>query len=134
MAEALSIDVGCFFRESTDVRARPFIFPATAARTFKLANLPKGSALAQSFINAGIKTKSVPYLIEVPGKTTLPGHFFIHKGEEFGYVLNGELQVKIGNTVQNVIAGDVVYLITDTPQQWKNKHREAARLIWLLIK
>ncbi len=134
MAEALSIDVGCFFRESTDVRARPFIFPATAARTFKLANLPKGSALAQSFINAGIKTKSVPYLIEVPGKTTLPGHFFIHKGEEFGYVLNGELQVKIGNTVQNVIAGDVVYLTTDTPQQWKNKHREAARLIWLLIK
>jgi transcriptional regulator with XRE-family HTH domain len=134
MAEALSVDVGNFFKEPLDTQTRPCIFPAVEARIVKLANLPSDSVSARSLIGAGVATKSEPYLLEVSGKTTLPGHFFIHKGDEFGYMLKGDLQLKIGRTTQNVTAGDVLYLTTETPVQWKNQSRETARLIWLLIK
>ena len=78
--------------------------------------------------------RSEPFLIEIPGKTNLSGHFFNHKGDEFGYVLNGELQVRIGTDFQKVTAGDVVYLTTELPVQWKNTKSKSAQLIWLLIK
>ena len=65
---------------------------------------------------------------------TLPFHFFVHKGEEFGYVLAGELQVKIGSSLKKLKAGDVVYLTTDIPAQWKNAGTNTARMIWVKIK
>ncbi|MGD9186280.1 MAG: cupin domain-containing protein, partial [Desulfobacterales bacterium] len=75
-----------------------------------------------------------PYLIEIPARTTLPFHFFVHKGEEFGYVLAGDLQIKIGSSLKKMTAGDVVYLTTDIPTQWKNIGTDTARMIWVNIK
>ena len=88
----------------------------------------------KSLINADWRAKSEAYLIEVPGRTTVAGHFFTHKGEEFGYVLSGRLQLKIGSASHRVTTGDTVYLTVDTPLQWKNWNHETAQLIWLLIK
>jgi quercetin dioxygenase-like cupin family protein len=99
-----------------------------------LASLPKNSVIAKSLMTTDRVAKSQPYLLEVPGETTLSGHFFNHKGDEFGYVLSGELQVKIGSTPQRVMTGDVIYLSAEVPVQWKNTHSKSAQLIWLLIK
>jgi quercetin dioxygenase-like cupin family protein len=49
-------------------------------------------------------------------------------------VLAGELQVKIGSNLKKLKAGDVVYLTTDIPAQWKNTGTDTARMIWAKIK
>ena len=75
-----------------------------------------------------------PYLIEVAPKASLPSHFFVHKGEEVGYVLSGRLQMKSRRAVQNLKAGDVVYLTSDMPTHWSNPGKGPARLLWLKLR
>lgn len=133
MAEVLSVDVSAFFKDAAEV-ARPSVFTADDAVGFKFQNLPKGSLSGTRLTGVDFEAKADPYLIEIPVRTTLPFHFFVHKGEEFGYVLAGELQVKIGSSREKLTAGDVVYLTTDIPSQWKNTGTETARMIWLKIR
>jgi transcriptional regulator with XRE-family HTH domain/KaiC/GvpD/RAD55 family RecA-like ATPase len=134
MAEALNVNVGHVFTEPPDRPTYPFIFPSSETRQVKLANLPKDHIIVKSLMTSERVARSEPFLIEIPGKTNLSGHFFNHKGDEFGYLLNGELQVKMGATFQKVTTGDVVYLTTEVPVQWENTKSKSAHLIWLLIK
>jgi len=64
----------------------------------------------------------------------LSSHFFIHKGEEFGYLLSGRLQVRVGKAVYSLRSGDVIYLTSEMPAEWKNPSPTAARLLWIKVK
>ena len=78
--------------------------------------------------------KAEPYLIEIPPKTNLNSHFFIHKGEEMGYLLSGKLQLKMKKAFHTVNPGDVIYLSSEIPHQWKNKGPGTARLLWIKVR
>jgi transcriptional regulator with XRE-family HTH domain/KaiC/GvpD/RAD55 family RecA-like ATPase len=133
MAEILSIDASSFFQESAEIANR-VVFPASEATNIKLSAMPKGNIEATLLIPLDLELKAEPYLIEIPPKQTLPSHFFIHKGEEIGYLVTGKLQLKLKNAVHNVKAGDVVYLTTEMPSQWENPGTRAAKLLWIKIK
>ncbi len=133
MAEVLSVEVGTFFRDSGDGNPLP-VFPASGAVTVQFPDLPKGAVNGKLLIAPDLELKAEPYWIEIPPKKTLPAHFFIHKGEEVGYVLSGRLQMKLKKTVRQVRTGDLIYLTTEIPSQWKNPGPGAARLLWLKIK
>ncbi|MDO9463048.1 MAG: cupin domain-containing protein [Deltaproteobacteria bacterium] len=75
-----------------------------------------------------------PYIIEVEPNQELPAHFFLHKGEEMGYVLSGKLEMVFRNAAYTVRAGDVIYLTTDMPSQWKNPGPNVAKLLWIKAK
>ena len=51
-----------------------------------------------------------------------------------GYVLAGELHVKIGKSVYTAQAGDMIYLTAETPLQWRNDGPQVARLLWIKVK
>ncbi len=74
--------------------------------------------------NAGAE----PYLIEIPAGQTLPSHFFIHKGDEVGCVLSGNLEFSLAKTVHTARTGDVIYLTSDAPGQWRNTGTDAVPL------
>ena len=133
MAEVLSVEVGAFFRESGANDPRP-VFPASEAVPVKFPELPKDAVSGTRLTSPDFETRAEPYLIEIPPKTTLPAHFFIHKGEEIGYVLSGRLQMKLKKAVRQVRAGDLIYLTTEIPSQWKNPGPGVARFLWLKIK
>jgi quercetin dioxygenase-like cupin family protein len=78
--------------------------------------------------------KAEPYLIDIQPKKTLPSHFFIHKGEEVGYLLSGKLQLRMEKAVYTISAGDIVYLTSEIPSQWKNMGSSPARLLWIKVK
>jgi quercetin dioxygenase-like cupin family protein len=80
------------------------------------------------------EAKVEPLIIEIQPQKTLPSHFFIHKGEEIGYLLSGKLQLKLGKTDYTVNENDTIYLTAEIPSQWKNLGPEPARLLWLKIK
>ena len=134
MAEILSVEVSSFFQGQTSRRKR-IIFPAGEALEVKLGDLSEGKLRATLLIPVDLETKVEPYLIEIPPGQTIPSHFFIHKGEEMGYLLTGELQVKLDdNETYFLGVGEVICLQTEVPQEWKNTTRDSARLLWIKIK
>ena len=133
MAEVLSVEVSSFFQESADTRNR-IIFPAAEALDVKFPDLPKGSIEGKRMTPLDFDPKAEPYLIEIPPNKDLPSHFFIHKGEEVGYLLSGKLQLKLEKAVYTIRSGDVIYLTTEMPSQWRNPGPGVARLIWIKVK
>ncbi len=133
MAEVLAVELSSFFTESVDLTNR-MIFPEGEAVDIKLPSLPEGNINAKLLTPVDFKPKAEPYLLEIQPKKSLPAHFFIHKGEEIGYLLSGKLQLKLEKSVYNVRSGDVIYFTSEVPSQWKNPGPSTARLLWIKIK
>ena len=100
----------------------------------KFSDLPKGCIFGKLLTPVDFEPKAEPYLIEIPPLKSLPTHFFIHKGEEVGYMLSGKLQLKMEKAVYTVRSGDVIYLTSEMPSQWKNPGPGVARFLWLKVK
>ncbi|MGD9159806.1 MAG: helix-turn-helix domain-containing protein [Desulfobacteraceae bacterium] len=133
IAEILSIDVSSFFHDSNNA-GNPVVFTDSNTSEIKFADLPAESIEAKLLTPLDFNPKAEPYLIEIQPKKSLPSHFFIHKGEEIGYLLSGKLQLKMENAVYNVHEGNVVYLTSELPTQWVNQGSSPARLLWFKIK
>jgi quercetin dioxygenase-like cupin family protein len=75
-----------------------------------------------------------PYIIEIEPNRELPAHFFVHKGEEMGYLLSGKLRMSLHKATYTVRSGDVVYLTSEMPSEWRNPGPNVARLLWIKSK
>ena len=133
MAEVLSVEISSFFQDKTEQKKR-FIFPANEASEVKFPDLPEGAVFAKLLSPLDLESKAEPYLIEIPPKEKLPSHFFVHKGEEIGYLLSGRLQVKLEKAAYSLRSGDVIYLTSEMPTQWKNPGPGVAKLLWMKVK
>jgi transcriptional regulator with XRE-family HTH domain/archaellum biogenesis ATPase FlaH len=134
MAEILSVEISSFFQGQKGNKRR-VVFPAEEAVEVRGDNLPEGRMIARLLIPVDLETRIEPYLIEIPPGQTLSSHFFIHKGEEMGYLLGGELQVKLDNNdIYPFRVGDIICLQAEIPQEWKNTGSDSARLLWFKVK
>lgn len=133
MAEVLSVDVSSFFQEKMNV-ARRLVFSPNESSEIKLSDMPEGALVAHLLIPVDFDAQAEPYLIELSPDSKLPSHFFIHKGEEFGYMLSGKLKMFVDKAVYNLKPGDVVFLTSEMPTQWYNPGPGVARLLWLKVK
>ncbi len=133
MAEILSVEVSFFFQDPAEDR-RQCIFQADESKSVHLPDMPKDSVIVRQLTPMDQAAKTEAYLIEIlPGKS-LPSHFFVHKGEEFGYLLNGRLRLKFDSAASSMHAGDVIRLTSGMPSQWENPGATAARLLWLKLR
>ena len=132
IAQTLNVDIGSFFQ--TDSGSFNRVVFADGGNEVNFTDLPKGSITGFRLTPADFEAKAEPYLLEIPAERKLPSHFFIHKGEEMGYVLSGKLKVEFNNVTHDVKAGDVVYLTSDIPSRWETFGSEPARLFWIKIK
>ncbi len=133
IAEILSVAVSAFFQDADDIR-EPVVFPAADATSLHLADLAKSGVTVKRLTPIDFDPKAEPCFIEIPAGTRLNSHFFIFKGEEMGYLLDGNLQLRVDGTLHTVAAGDVIYLTASIPSQWHNPGDAPARLLWLKIR
>ncbi|MCF8035081.1 MAG: helix-turn-helix domain-containing protein [Desulfarculaceae bacterium] len=133
MAEVLGVEVASLFSEKPGQSPR-LVFPAEDAAEVRLEDLPAGMVSAELLCPMDFDGDAEPYLIEVAAKASLPSHFFVHKGQEVGYLLSGKLQMKARRAVHSLKPGDVVYLTSDIPTQWSNPGRGPARLLWFKLR
>jgi transcriptional regulator with XRE-family HTH domain len=131
MAQILTVDAGYFFQRDISGR-RPMVFSG-GGKEVRFPDLPKESIRGRHLLPVDLPAPLEPYLIEIPSGMKLPNHFFIHKGEEFGYLMEGELQVTVQNTVQQLSVGDVICLTRHIPSQWKNSGQQTAKLLCVKI-
>jgi transcriptional regulator with XRE-family HTH domain len=132
MAEVLSVDVSAFFQAANGTRNR-VLFKRSEALDVRLPNLPEASIRAKLLTPVDSSPQAEPYLIEIQPQKGLNSHFFIHKGEEAGYLLSGKLEMRLENAVYIVQPGDMVYLTSEIPSQWKNPGPDPATLLWIKV-
>jgi transcriptional regulator with XRE-family HTH domain len=133
VAEVLSVDIGSLFQQALEVEQR-FIFTGAEAVDVKFPDLPEGSLEGKLLFPPDFNGKMESYLIEIMPKKELPAHFFIHKGEEMGYLLSGKLIISLKNATYTVRAGDSIYLTSEMPSHWKNPGPGIARLLWIKVR
>jgi len=133
LAEVLSVEVSSFFRDSDKPTGRA-VFSIKEAAVVRLPALAGEDVQVKLLTPLDLEVKGEPYLIEIPPKKSLSSHFFVHKGEELGYLLKGKLQFRMKNLVYTLQSGEVVYLTREIPTQWKNPGPGAARLLWIKLK
>jgi transcriptional regulator with XRE-family HTH domain len=130
IAEVLSVNVGSLFQQPLESKKR-VIFPAVEATPVRFENLPDNSVQGKLLTPPDFEGTMELYLIEIEPDQNLPAHFFTHKGEEIGYLLSGKLKMGINMAAHTIRAGDVIYLTSEMPSQWKNPGPNVARLLWI---
>jgi quercetin dioxygenase-like cupin family protein len=133
MAEVLSVDISSLFQKAMELEKR-IIFPAVEALDVGFPDLPKGSLEGRLLTPPDFEGKMEPYMIEIEPNRDLSAHFFVHKGEEMGYLLSGKLRMSVNKATYTVRAGDVIYLTSEMPSQWRNPGPSVARLLWIKSK
>ena len=132
IADILAVDVSTFFLGLRQ-EARCPVCKGEDRREISLDRLAREGVSGYQLTPLDWEVKAEPYRIDIaPGKS-LSQHFFAHKGEEMGYLLSGRLQASIDPMVYELEPGDVVYLTTETPGEWKNPGPETASILWLKI-
>jgi len=131
MAEVLSVDVASFFKGNMDISGRT-VFASSEAIAVEPARLLQGAISVKQIIPPDMATRISAYLIELPSKTELQSHFFNYKVDELGYLLSGKVEMRLNDEIRIIQPGDIVYLPTEMPEQWKNPGTEPAVMLWIL--
>ncbi len=59
------------------------------------------------------------------------GESYAHEGEEFLYVMQGELQIALDGHEYRLKQGDSFYFDSTTPHHWKNPGRSETMVLWI---
>ena len=59
------------------------------------------------------------------------GESYAHEGEEFLFVLRGELQIALADQEYHLKRGDSFYFESATPHRWRNPGRSETWLLWV---
>jgi quercetin dioxygenase-like cupin family protein/DNA-binding Xre family transcriptional regulator len=54
-----------------------------------------------------------------------------HPGEELIYLLQGALEVEVGEEAFRLQPGDAIHFRTDRPHRWRNPTAETAKAVWM---
>ena len=59
------------------------------------------------------------------------GESYTHEGEEFLYVLSGDLAITVAGDEYRLKPGDSFYFESATPHRWKNPGRKETVVLWV---
>jgi len=71
-----------------------------------------------------------PHLFRIAPKAG-SGESYSHEGEEFLYVLRGELDISLQDEEYRLKPGDSFYFESATPHRWKNPGRTETWVMWV---
>ncbi len=97
-------------------------FPALKSTDVKL----------QLLVSDVLNRRMEPYLLTIREGATIGRHFYSHKGDEFAYVIEGELELEIQDEKQVVRQGDSLYIESTFPSKWVNTGKKDAVILWVL--
>jgi transcriptional regulator with XRE-family HTH domain len=126
IAEALNVNVIDFFMTSmndedvvTDLSGRVDI------------QLKRWDARIQSLVKNVTNKKMQPFYTVIKRGGGSHG-MYSHEGEEFGYVLQGELELVLNDKTHRVRKDESFYFSSQIPHNWGNKGKEDVVVIWVI--
>jgi len=131
LSKVLNVSIGSFFGESGDSLSQ-VLFRKDSRTPARIGNFSKREITGELLVPSNIIAKAQMYIINVLPGTSADRHFFLHKGEEFGFLISGNLELKLKEKKYIIREGDAIYLKSEIPLGWNNKTDKAAKLFWVL--
>jgi len=127
LAEALGLTVGQFFAQET--HSDSIVMRATARSKFVTGRDGKGDEVEPLAPHSGGHLLECHLHHIAPGGGS--GGTFQHQGEEFGFVLEGEIELIVGGRKHVARAGDSFCFRSEKTHRWSNKGSKVARVLWI---
>jgi quercetin dioxygenase-like cupin family protein len=130
IAAALGVEMVAFFRERQPEPSPP----AQINRRCRDARLPIRGAHACRLLGAtGFERSLEPMLVTIePDEEARPRDDGGHEGEEFAYVLSGELVFTVDDVEHMLEAGDCIHYRSMAPHVVRNNGERPAEVLWVL--
>jgi len=127
IADAFGVTVGSLV-DDPPVQKSPMV---RAGERPKITHLQSGMALEALTIRDVHKIMQ-PLMVRMePGSNS--GHeTYTHKGQEFGYVLKGQVIVELDDVKFELKAGDSIYFDSSRPHHFYNPGQEETLLVWVI--
>lgn len=97
-----------------------------------LPELKSNNLKLQLLVSDVLNRRMEPYLLIMKKETMVDGHFYKHKGDEFAYIMEGELEVEIQDEKKFLKKGDSLYIGSISPSKWTNVGKGEAVILWVL--
>ncbi len=127
LAAALGLTVGQFFAQESN----PDNVVMKAAARIKFETDPNGNGDKIE----PLADHSIGHLLECHLHHIAPGGGsggnFQHEGEEFGFVLEGEIELTVAGRQYIAATGDSFFFRSEKPHAWANKGKTQARVLWI---
>ena len=120
-------------------RTTPGAERSLPADPFQAADGRKTIRLASGVVWERLTTASMPHAdflhvtYEVGGASSPPDEFQRHSGQEWGYILSGELHVRIAFDDYVLRPGDAIAFDSRTPHRLFNAGSEPVHAIWFVL-
>jgi transcriptional regulator with XRE-family HTH domain len=132
-AKALGTDVGYFFPSKTDGSAEALPSTPTVVRAGEDTHVAiTSSKRLYRLLSQRASGKVLEPLRVTIQPTDTDAEPYSHDGEEFCYVLEGELTYLIGDEEHRLGPGDSIHLDSTTPHAIRNESGRAVEAVWVL--
>ena len=128
LANALNVNIVDFFIDSNSINEDFLHIKKNDRIDIKL---PRWDAHIQSFLKSTKDKKMHPFYTKIAPGGGSKG-MYSHEGEEFVYILKGELYIKVGDKEYVVKEGEGVYFKSYIPHDWINKSSTDTEVIWII--
>ncbi len=129
LANAYEVNIAELFDQPTETTG--FVVRRDARPVLPPHSLRRGDGISlESLLPMAHKgvLQSYLHVIESGGQSD---GMISHDGEEFGYVLEGCLKLKVGSHVEVLYAGDTFFFQSDIPHGYANHCGETTKVIWV---
>lgn len=93
--------------------------------------LPRWKAKMNLLVRDGRGKNMQPFYTEIDPGGGAWGQY-THEGEEFGIVLEGELEIDLDGTSYRVSAGESFYYSSKLPHSWVNSTKKKTVVVWVV--
>jgi len=69
---------------------------------------------------------------EEPGSAAEESGHYVHEGEEFGFVIEGEFEVTVAGEIHHLSAGDTIYFSSSYPHSTRAVGDKPATTLWVI--
>jgi len=133
LAKALEVRVGDFLGET---QGEPFaIVRKDERKTISRFASKEGVSYGYSYESLGFEKKDrrmEPFIVTLEPATLKTSKTSAHEGEEFIFVLEGEMQVILGNHTDILYPGDSIYYDSNIPHRVQCHQDKVARILAVL--
>lgn len=116
VAKALDVEIGCFFK---DVREAPYtIVRHNERKMISRVASRTGKKYGYSYESLAFDMKGrhmEPFIVTLEPATVKESHAYAHDGEEFIFVLDGRMKVRLGDHTDVLEPGDSIYYDSRIP-------------------
>ena len=124
LAGTLKVDPGTFLRKEEKTLIRDMRTQALTKRTQNYSYRTLTEAAETNHLHG--------FLVTIESRQTHKPVAYKHEGEEFIFVLEGDIELTVGSKIQNLKSGESVHFNSDTPHKLKNLSHGATRCLVVL--